>query len=120
MFDASIKSRTDSLAEWERDGQVRQEVDDQLRAELGEMYFRDFHRFYFESERRVLRKKEELGVLPRSYSRSNGRAARAAATSPSVLARRSPIRCPLVTIAGSISLPSCPSRSRIRATVETS
>lgn len=68
MFDASINSRTDPRAEWERDAQIRQEVDDQLRAELGEMYFRDFHSSRFESERRVLRKKAELGVVPRSYS----------------------------------------------------
>ena len=68
MFDVSINSRTHPRAEWERDAQIRQEVEDQLRAELGEMYFRDFHRFHFESERRALRRKAELGIVPHSYS----------------------------------------------------
>lgn len=68
MFDASINSGTDPRAEWERDAQIRQEVDNQLQAELGEMYFRDFQRCHFESERRALLKKAELGIVPRSYS----------------------------------------------------
>lgn len=32
------------------------------------MYFSDFHRYRFESERRALRKKAELGVVPRAYA----------------------------------------------------
>ena len=68
MFDVSINSRTHPRAEWERDAQIRQEVEDQLRAEVGETYFCDFHRFHFESERRALRRKAELGIVPHSYS----------------------------------------------------
>ncbi len=69
MFEASINSRPDWRMELERDGQILQEVEDQLRTEVGdEMYFRDFFRFHFEAEHRVLRRKAELGVAPRSYA----------------------------------------------------
>jgi len=68
MFEASLTSRTDPRAEWERDAQMRQEVDNQLRHEIGDRYFQAFDQFRLESERRVLRKKAELGVVPRSYS----------------------------------------------------
>jgi hypothetical protein len=68
MFEASIGSRVDPRAEWERDVQIRQQVEDELRTEAGDMYFRDFERYRLETERRALRKKAKLGVAPRAYS----------------------------------------------------
>jgi hypothetical protein len=68
MFESSASSHADLRAEWERDARIRQEVDDHLRAEVGDAYFHDFDRYRLESERRVLRKKAELDVVPRTYS----------------------------------------------------
>ena len=68
MFEASTTSRMHPRAEWERDAQIRQEIEDQLRVEVGDLYFRAFDQFRLESERRVLRKKAELGIVPSSYS----------------------------------------------------
>ena len=68
MFEASSGSRPDPRAEWERDAQIRRQVEEELRTEGGELYFRDFERYRFESERRALRKKADLGLAPRAYS----------------------------------------------------
>jgi len=68
MFEGSIASRMHPRAEWERDAQLRREVEDQLRSEVGDLYFQAFDRFRLESERRVLRRKADLGIVPRSYS----------------------------------------------------
>jgi hypothetical protein len=68
MFETSVNLRIDPRAEWERDAQIRREVEDQLRTEVGDIYFRDFDRFRLESERRALRKKADLGIVPQSYS----------------------------------------------------
>ncbi len=67
MLESSAGSRTDIRAEWERDANIRQEVDNHLRAEVGDAYYHDVDRYRLESERRVLRKKAELGVVPQSY-----------------------------------------------------
>lgn len=68
MFESSANSRADPRAEWERDAHIRQEVDNHLRAEVGDAYFHDSDRYRLESERRVLRKKAELGIVPQTYS----------------------------------------------------
>jgi hypothetical protein len=68
MFEASVGSRVDPRAEWDRDAEIRQQVEAELRAEVGDMYFRDFQRHHFEGERRALRKKVELGIAPQTYS----------------------------------------------------
>ncbi len=68
MFEASRGSSYDPRREYERDAHIRQEVDAQLRAEVGELYYRDFDRFRLEKDRRALKRKAELGVIPRSYS----------------------------------------------------
>jgi hypothetical protein len=68
MFESSASARADPRAEWERDAHIRQEVDNHLRAEVGDACFRDFDRYRLESERRVLRKRAELGVVPRTYA----------------------------------------------------
>lgn len=68
MFDSSTSSRADPRAEWERDANIRQQVDNEVRAEVGDAYFHCLDRYRLESERRVLRRKAELGVVPRSYA----------------------------------------------------
>jgi hypothetical protein len=67
MFDASRDQRSDSRADWERDAKVRQEVDEQLRVEAGEDYYKKHDEYRLESERRCLKRKAELGIVPRSY-----------------------------------------------------
>lgn len=68
MFESVHLSRGDPSAEWERDAAIRREVDDLLRQEVGELYYCDFDRVRLESERRVLKRKAELGIVPRTYS----------------------------------------------------
>jgi hypothetical protein len=68
MFESAHLSCGDPHAEWERDSAIRKEVDNLLKREAGEHYYRDFDQFRLESERRVLKRKAELGVVPRSYS----------------------------------------------------
>ena len=68
MFESAQLSRGDPRDEWEMDAAIRGEVDDLLRQEAAELYFLDFDRFRLESERRVLKRKADLGILPRSYS----------------------------------------------------
>lgn len=68
MFESVHLSRGDPSAELERDAAIHREVDDLLRLEVGELYYCDFERVRVECERRVLRRKAELGIVPRTYS----------------------------------------------------
>ncbi len=68
MFESASLSRGDPSSEWERNAAICREIDDLLRKEAGEFYYRDFDRFRLESERRVLKRKAELGIVPRSYA----------------------------------------------------
>lgn len=68
MFESSRNIQGDPRGEWEGNAQIRQEVDDQLRAEVGDVYYRDFEKFRLESERRALKRKAELGIVPRAYA----------------------------------------------------
>jgi len=68
MFESSHSSPLDLREERERDSAIRQEVDDALRLESGENYYRDFDAIRIESDRRVLRRKIEMGILPSSYA----------------------------------------------------
>ena len=67
MFESVSLSREDPGAEWERDAAIRTEVDDLLKQEVGELYYCDFDKYRLESERRVLKRRSELGLVPRSY-----------------------------------------------------
>lgn len=68
MFEmASFARSQDSNDEWERDRQIRSEVSELVRQEAGELYYQDYDRYSLESDRRVLKRKAELGITPRSY-----------------------------------------------------
>jgi len=67
MFEQSHSVRQDPKAEWERDATIRQEIDEQLRSEVGDLHFRDFDKYHLELDRRVKKRKAELGIAPRSY-----------------------------------------------------
>lgn len=68
MFESAISSRGDPRSDWERDAAIRREVDDLLKQEVGELYYRDFDKFRLEGERRVLKRRSELGIVPSSYA----------------------------------------------------
>lgn len=68
MFEESRIKRPDPKQEWERDAQLRQEVDDQLRNEAGDRYYQNHEQYRLESERRCLKRKMELGIVPRTYT----------------------------------------------------
>jgi hypothetical protein len=68
MFEASHNERTDPRQEQERDAEIRQEIDNQLRIEAGEQCHQDFDSYWLEAERRLLKRKAELGIVPRAYS----------------------------------------------------
>lgn len=68
MFEACQVERSDPRQEWERDAQIRREIDDQLRLEAGENYYQNFDAYRLEAERRSVRRKAELGIVPRAYS----------------------------------------------------
>lgn len=68
MFEESHNRRPDPHQEWEIDAQIRQEIDNQLRIESGEQYYQNFDACRLEAEHRSLKRKAELGIIPRAYS----------------------------------------------------
>lgn len=68
MFESSAISGADPRAEFEMDANIRKQVEDGMRAEVGDVFFKEFERYRLESELRVIRKKAEQGIVPRTYN----------------------------------------------------
>lgn len=69
MFEmASFARSQDPMDEWERDRTIRSEVSELVRQEAGDLYYQDYDRYSLESDRRVLKRKAELGIAPRTYA----------------------------------------------------
>ncbi len=68
MFEASMSNRSDPRREWEAHAQIRKEIDEQVRAEAGEKYYQDHDAYRLEVDRRSLKRRTELGIIPRSYA----------------------------------------------------
>ncbi|WP_199671572.1 hypothetical protein [Salinisphaera sp. Q1T1-3] len=67
MFESSKNENRNPREEWERDAGIRSEVDENLRSELGEAYYLNYDQTQVERDRRILRRRAELGLAPRSY-----------------------------------------------------
>lgn len=67
MFEESYSQRPDSLNEWDRDAELRQQIDDEIRKEAGDDDYQNFDTYRLIPEKRMRAKKAELGILPRSY-----------------------------------------------------
>ena len=69
MFEVASSSRSiDVMGEIERDRQIRREVDELFRQEAGDLYRQDYNRYSLECDRRVLKRKADLGIAPRTYA----------------------------------------------------
>lgn len=67
FFENSHSAGRDAKSEWEQDAAIRHEIDEALRVELGDKYFQDFDNTRLESDKRVRKRKMELGIVPRAY-----------------------------------------------------
>lgn len=60
---SSIESNDDQEKVWE----IRKEVRELVKQEFGDHYHQDYDRYSLECDLRILRRKTELGIVPRSY-----------------------------------------------------
>lgn len=67
MFESCREQNSDSMSEWERSAELKQQIDNQIKEEVGEDYFKNFDRYQLLSEKRLRARKAELGILPSSY-----------------------------------------------------